>query len=56
MNKGQFINKKKEKNLRLRSVAEEKGKEGLEEPEGSRTPQEHGPQNQLTDSQVGSQR
>lgn len=54
MNEQRIIGLKK--TLRLRSVAEEEGKEGLEEPEGSRIPQEQGPQNQPTDTQVGSER
>lgn len=42
--------------MELRSRAEEGGKEGLEGPEGSRTPEKHSSQVQLTGSQVNSQR
>jgi hypothetical protein len=34
----------------------EEGEKGQKEPEGSKTPQEHGPQSQLTGNQVDSQK
>ena len=42
--------------VRAQGVLWKRGVQGLEVPEGSRTPQEHGPQNQLIGAQVRSQR
>lgn len=44
------------KNPRIKICGSGEREGRKEEPEGSKTPQEHDPQNQLTDIQVGSKR